>query len=237
VQAFLPASAALLLLTACPDPRAKYEDFVERVPDAAIEEPAADAAVLDELPDVTGTFFMAFDPVVAPGLPFLFRWQIVLTKNPDGTGSVTVMHQALTTADRQPIGAVTTIVDIPVPSTGELVFSVDDLIIPGPANAVSGTELHVDLDFDGVLRGADRICGDALGGVNSPFVLDLSNSTWSAIRVPDDALGNDLPPPELKCPAPVLPDGGVEDAGVAADAGPADAAPAADAEPSADAAL
>lgn len=219
---------ALVTLTAsCPDPAGRFDEFVARVPDAAVVE-MIDAPPLASLPDVTGTFFGGLATTLDPNQPIMVRFTNVLTPYVDGTGTLDTTIVAIAVADKMPVGPENVITGVPVNVAGEFEIPVNDITFPGAANPITGSTAMGSLVLRGRIRSEDRMCGDVSSGmVTSPIVYDLTGSTWSVIRVADGAVGDDLPsPPERKCPEEA--DAGVPDAG-SPDAGVPDASPMPDA--------
>ena len=73
-------------------------------------------------------------------------------------------------------------------------------IIPGAANVITGNELTVDVVLVGRIQTQDLFCGDAMGMILKPIVLDIAGSTVGAVRVEPGMVGDDLPPPVSACP-------------------------------------
>ena len=70
---------ALLLVVGtggCVDTQGRYDDFINRIPDAA-EVP--DAPILVEVPDINGRFLLSLSPIIAPDL--IMRFIMVNTMN------------------------------------------------------------------------------------------------------------------------------------------------------------
>lgn len=206
----------------CVDPGGTFDDFQERVVDAASR---PDARSIDEIPDVTGEFYMGLRPGPTPSLPFRFLATTVLHQDASGA----TLDLSMLSLDREtfePVGAPNAVEGVVVSDSGEFTAVFIDVVIPARANPVSGQELTADVTLIGQLRTEDLYCGDAEGMVNSPFTLSLDGSTFAAIRVAPGTTGMDLPELVGECPASIDdPDAGVPDAGPA-DAGPADASPA-----------
>lgn len=204
----LGIAVALGILGGCIDARDRFEDFLGRIPDAAAID-RIDAAPLAQLPDVTGTFLAALSTPAAPDLPTQYLIVATLTDHGDGTGTLATRMQALSVEGRQPVGEETVGQPVLVNVAGEFSVRFPELVTPGEANPVGGIEVTADVTFAGRIRSADRFCGDVPAGtIVKPFHYDLTGSTWSAIRVPDGAVGDALPPPETACPADDTADGG-----------------------------
>jgi hypothetical protein len=216
-----PTIILLLLCGGCPDPQARFNDFANRVPDAMPME-HIDAAPLNMLPDVSGKFLMGFAATIAPDQPLQFYMTNTLVKNPDGTGTFTTAVQPLAVADHMPAGPLLTPPPATVNTAGEFDLTVDNTVIPGAANPITGTDITVTIIMHGAIQSADLICGDVpMGNITKPVMLSAVGTTWVGQRIP---AGGPEPPLEAKCPS------------TGGDAGPIDAAmPSTDATPTSDA--
>ncbi len=229
IRSLFAATLALLVVAVaalaggCTDPKSRFQDFDDRVPQTPVPDGGPDAMPLDMLPDVTGEFLLAFAINIQRSTPIQFRMENVLTMNGDGTGTLDTVITPLTVGTRVPVGDPLIANGVPVAITGEFVIATNDVHIPGAANPITGSDIVADTIMTGTLKSPDRLCGILTGMVSEPLVLNLDpNSSFGAIRVTPGATGAELPEPEVECPVE-LPDGGVPDAG-AADAGAADAA-------------
>lgn len=200
---------AAIVIAGCTDTRGRFDEFIGRTPDGG--RLAIDARPIEELPDISGTFLLSVAPSVAPELPVQFRTQVQFTKNDDGTGTVSGTIQALSSMTREPVGDSYPAAPTQVAKDGTFTTSVVDLVLPGPANPLTGSMLTATIVLEAQIRSADRFCGTLAQGskVSRPTNIDLAGSTFSAIRISPDVPASELPPPETECPAE-LPDAGVD---------------------------
>jgi hypothetical protein len=214
---------------ACPDPKARLEEFEDRVVDASLFD-----AKEGTLEDITGEFYVGFEPQPLMGFIYLFIWKIEMTMNPEqGTATIKLTSQSLDFETREIAKAVDGTVpdpivleNIPVSASGQFVIPFDDALIPGRGNPFSQGDVILDLFADSVIESEDVFCGVA--DENSAAItppLPLAGSTFGATRIEPGTIGAALPamPPIWKCP-----EGGTVDAGVdggTVDAGPIDAGP------------
>lgn len=219
-----PLSLALISfsglgLAACVDARQSYDDFGDRVIDAAAR---PDARGVDTIPDVTGQFYLAIRPAPTPSLPFQYIADVEIELGPgDGaTIDLTLVH--LDRDTREPVGDPQTAADVEVSASGQFTAEFPDVVVPARANPVTGQELLSDVTLVGELRTKDLFCGIANGEVKSPIQLSLDGSTFGAIRIEPGTTGDDLPELLGECPATSDADAGVPDAG-SPDAGSPDA--------------
>jgi len=199
-----------LLAAGCTDTGSRLDDFGDHVVDASVVIDY-DARPLDQLPDVSGTFYTTMTAAIAPTSPFHFRFTNVLTRNADGTGTIDVTIEALSADERLPVGDPATMTDVPVTMNGEMVVPFVGTL-PGAANPLSSNDVGLDIDIVVTIRDADTICGVANGETTAPVVLDVSGSIVIAVRVAEGAEGMDLPPPRTDCPESSVPDAGPSDA-------------------------
>lgn len=190
---------SLGLLTACPDPQGAFEDFAERVTDAApfVDEP--DAAPLADLPDVNGSFLVGFAGKGFESLPIFFKWDLAFEENAtDGTGTLSLSSVALAVDTKEPVGTPTQVGPFKVSNAGEVVVELKDFPVPGEANPITGNNLLVDLTLKLQLKNGDLLCGTALAGkVTSPTTVEMTGSTIGLVRLEPGAA---LPPALTKCP-------------------------------------
>jgi hypothetical protein len=214
-----------LTLAACVDARQSYDDFGDRIIDAAAR---PDARGVDTIPDVTGQFYLVIRPAPTPSLPFQYIADVELEFGPGDDGatiSLTMIH--LDRDTREPVGDSQTAADVQVSASGEFTAEFPDVVVPARANAATGQQLLADVTLVGELRTEDLFCGIANGAVKSPIQLSLDDSTFGAIRITPGTTGDDLPEMLGECPTSSDADAGVPDAGPAdagLDAGGLDAA-------------
>jgi hypothetical protein len=205
----------------CADPGARFGEFQDRVIDGSVT--TIDASELDEIPDVTGVFLLGADPAPFPGSVLRFKATTTLTKTAE---SVTIQLdiQPLHRMTGEPVGdpILMTPRQAAVSITGEFEARAQG-VVPGEANAISGTPATLDLMMSGIIRNNDYDCGILNGAVVAPLQLDLDGSTFGSIRIPEGASINDLTP-IAKCIDLDAPDAGVPDA-MPPDATPPDATP------------
>lgn len=237
------AVSSLLALgaAACVDPKKTFDDYGNRVLDAA---PVPDAMVGGGgVFDVTGPFLLSIATTMpVPVNPIRFLVNATFTAEGDGgTVDLTIQPLVATPCDKatggQLVGEELSIGDIAVASDGTFEVTVVESVIDGEANPLlCGTPITADITLGGTIVSTDGICGIVSGMVNAPISGPLVG-TFGAVRLPDPVtLGDaDLPAAQTACQggggeADAGPDGepdaGEPDAGSEPDAGPdtADAA-------------
>jgi len=204
-----------LSVVACVDPKKTFDEFGDRVLDAAPIPDATEGG--GGVFDVTGPFLLSIATTMpVPVSPIRFLVNATFTPVGDG-GTVDLTIQPLAVEacipgeGGTPFGDTLEIADIPVESDGTFEVTVTGSMIPMEANPLS-CELAIgaDIALSGTILSTDAICGTVGGMVSDPIMGPLVG-TFGAIRVADPAVSDaNLPPPQTACPT-----GGSE-----ADAGP-----------------
>ena len=211
----LSTSITLLVIfgLGCVDAREPFDDFAGRIIDAGAGN-QTDAAPLEEIPDITGTFLMGMSAVTAPDRIAQFAAETTYTDNGDGTGTVSIALQPLHTATREPVGD-PVVMDgsmAPVANTGEFSATFEGLL-PADANPITGTNLRVRITMSATIKSVDLFCGPLDGDVIAPVPSSIDGSSFAAIRIDPDSAPADLPPVIGECPTDEPPevDAGVPD--------------------------
>lgn len=185
---------------ACFDAEGRFEEYGDRLVDAGPPVELPDAAPLAEIPDVSGSFLVGLATTVAPDLPLRFRFINEMVVDTAGA-TLTTRVQPLAVATGMPVGNEIVVEGIAVNVAGEFEIVLDPVAVAGQANPISGSDIEASIVLAGRIRSEERFCGTVpMGSVTKPLVLDVTGSTWSAIRIGDGVIGGDLPPVELVCP-------------------------------------
>lgn len=183
------AVATTVLGGACVDARQAFDDYGQRLPDAA---PPVDAPIVSTLPDVTGEFYgVAAPPTGADQRLFHFRITYAFRAVTENTGKLDFSAQALDYTSFQPVGDPFVSTDLDVRSDATVDIPMVGLL-DHAANSVSGTDAQVNAVVHAQLVSADFICG-TLTGIAGP--LDLQGTTFGAQRI----TGPTLPTPIYAC--------------------------------------
>ncbi|MEX1366681.1 MAG: hypothetical protein AB1Z98_26380 [Nannocystaceae bacterium] len=195
VARFVGAGCLLAVATGCPspDPAGKYERFNEETePDRVLPDvpPPVDFGEGQLFPDITGTFLVAIETSIAPGLPLQFLTDVQATVDEvTGDGTLTLSFQPLsldvgsTTEPREEVGDP---INVETPVTGgffDVAFG--ETMVTGMANPITGSDILADISLAGALIDADAWCGAVTGEVLSPLQAPLDGSTYAAIRLAD----------------------------------------------------
>ena len=198
-------------LAGCPSVEAegRYDEFVDKTQD--IRDDAADVKmdVGGVLADVTGTFHFSLAAVVAATTPLQFIATTTYTPNAAGGGQLDIELQPLslnvlaTTEPREYTGEVIPL-SFPVDEAGAFMADLGEVAVTGAANPITGSDIVATLMLTGAIQDENVYCGIVNGMVTVPANIDLTGSTFAAIRIePEDAMNPAaLPdPPVGGCPA------------------------------------
>ncbi|HWB75154.1 MAG TPA: hypothetical protein VG755_09360 [Nannocystaceae bacterium] len=139
------------------------------------------------VPDVTGTHLFAVAAVIDPSHPL--QWFATVSEGGQ-PGGLTIelqslsLDQAATTTPREPVGEAR-VIDVVVEADGSFTVEVPDMLIPGAANPITGSDIVGTIILDGRVVSDDLLCGNVTGTITQPLMLDLTGSTFAGTRVPD----------------------------------------------------
>lgn len=189
-----------LLLSACVDPAGKFDDFVDRAPDAA---PEPDAEILLEIPNITGKFLFSLSSVVDVDRPFFFIATNTLYATGDGSATMDTSLQPLHYVNRTPVGDPLEFTGVPISMTGQFELSATNVSIPGDANPFSESTVELsEVILRPTIKNKNMYCGTVDGHLTSPLDLDIAGSTMGAVRIMGQAAdGDGMPDPISRCPA------------------------------------
>lgn len=184
---------AVLALGGCPDPEAKFNEFVDHTKDdrdfmTPDMPPPPDLGPM--LPDVSGTFLLAVSTSIAPDLPMQFIITNTMTIDMMGNATLDVSMQPLALMQghvltpRTPFGEPTEFTDVPI-TEGRFDIDAGTLMVAGAANPVTGSDIVVELLLKGTIINADFYCGELVGELIEPLQAELMNSTFAAVRLAD----------------------------------------------------
>lgn len=186
-------------LTACVDPGARYDDFIERTADLR----GRDAGMVEptERFDWSGRYLLALSTVLAPDQPLLFAVDVEVSSDLE---LATLELQPLTTDDddepRTPIGDRIVLEDVPYDAEGTLSADLGEVTVPGRANPITGSDIVASVQLSARTRAEtddepSLFCGEVEGMVIEPLSYDLAGSTFGAVPT-DDAPSAE---PLLRC--------------------------------------
>jgi hypothetical protein len=201
----LGALLTLLTVTGCPDTGAKFDEFLARIPDGAPVN-NVDAPVLQNIPDVNGTFLMGFKISLLPN-PIQLIATVTMTPITATSAELDITLRYLANSDRMFVGDPFTIENVAVSSTGEFATPARTLNVPGQASPTGNNATAENVVLHGIIRSADYVCGTVTGMVTSPISAPLDGSTFGQIRVQAGQTGSQLPQPVSVCTT--APDAGI----------------------------
>ena len=143
------------------------------------------------------TYLLALSTPLDPALPLQFLAEIAVV---DATLTITLqplsLAQGSTTAPREPVGEVLVpAIDFMTPAFSA---QLDDALLPGAANPMTGEDIAASITLTGSIAGAGTPCGSADGMTTAPVAASLAGSTWAATAVSSvDALPDDF---AVACP-------------------------------------
>ncbi len=224
------AGTILTALTGCPSPdtTGRFEGFVDETQEERDEAATVKMDVGGSLADVTGTFHFSLTPTpVSATTPFQFIAETTFMANADGGGELVFSLQPLsldvgsTSTPREFVGEVIT-VTTQVDAGGAFMEDLGEVTLEGAANPITGSNILATLQLTGAIQDEDVYCGIVNGMVTMPISLDLSGSTFAAVRInPEDATNPAAlaDPPIGACPEGGGAEGGSEGSGGDTDSG------------------
>jgi hypothetical protein len=193
--------AVCALLAGCPDSHGRFNEFADTVGTLDVNVP------IELLLGASGSFLLAVSTVLGPTKPLQALIDVRVTLLADGTPALELRVQALSAADRTPLGPVLTLQGTVNPD-GSFEVDIPVLQLPGAANPVTGTDIAASLKLTGSLVSPGLLCGEVSGKVTAPLMVDLTGSTFGAIHIATGSTGAELPPPVTACPPPAAADAG-----------------------------
>ncbi|MEM7152896.1 MAG: hypothetical protein AAF799_08635 [Myxococcota bacterium] len=138
---------------------------------------------------LTGTYLLALDSIVAPGLPFQFIAEVTTDFNDAGNGTAMFELQPLsldvgsTDTPREEVGDPLLVMTEVADMTFELDLGM--VQVTGAANPITGSDIELEAVLDGEVRSQAAWCGTLSGNVTSPIMASLEGSTFAAVRLAD----------------------------------------------------
>lgn len=180
-------AAAVLLCAGCPDPEAKFEEFVDQTKDDRdFVPPMPDLQAATA--DISGTFLLAVSPKFAADTPLQMIATNTLMTDDSGNTYMTSSLQPLSldqlkvTTPRLPVGDPILLEMIPI-TDGMFTIDAGEVTFPGPANPLTGSDIVATLQMGGQIVSEDFYCGSISGMVSQPIAQTLEGSTFAAVRV------------------------------------------------------
>lgn len=200
---FLTLSAATALpLLACVDPKQTFDEFEERVVDAA---PRVGGCTPVDFFPISGEFLLAIQTPI--GGPLRLIVNATTTSNEAG-GSTDLTFQPIIAENcvagmgGQPVGDELPPIDgIPIEPNGTFALTQLAATTPGDANPITCGDILADIEFSGCILSETSLCGEVTGMVMEPIPLPLDGSTFGAVQIEPGARGDaNLPEAVNACP-------------------------------------
>ncbi len=180
---------AALLLGGCADPRASYEDFVERyeMREAGVEDADSGACTPPPPNSISGRALMAVGTTVSPGHPILFLGEVTTPQVDDKTAVLFRYHPLDASDRRTEVGEELELGPFAIEADGTFHADTGEDTLPGEANALlPGVPITSALTLDGTLCGVtDFYCG-TVGGYATFPVMGPIDGTFGLELVPED---------------------------------------------------
>ncbi len=205
----LPLLAVMVGGCPSPDVEGRYEGFVDKTQDIRDDAAMVKMDVGGALADVTGTFHFSLAAIIAENTPLQFIATTTFTANDAGGGQVDIELQPLsldfgaTAVPREFVGEVVSI-SFEVDDAGAFTDAdLGEVAVTGAANPITGSDIVATLALTGAIQDENVYCGVVNGMVTVPANIDLTGSTFAAIRInPEDAMDTTAlaDPPVAACP-------------------------------------
>ncbi len=180
----------------CPDPGARFDEFLDASDENATNEDANDENATDEdsetgptpdvgidTEDISGVYLLALETKLGPGLPLLFVTTVDDWFSIEASATFTFQPLDL---EHEFVGDPLVFPDVEVDANGEFVLDMGIVMVVGEANPITQSPITASLVLLGHVVNADTFCGDITGQLMSPLEYDLAGSTFAAIRLADD---------------------------------------------------
>lgn len=205
------ASAALacsaLLLLACADPGASFDDFVAR--DVKLRPKPGEggsgggggggssACTLPAAQAADGDFLFSLSASLDPSKPVMFLGTFTTEAKDQGLTFKLTLQPLLAVDRKTPTGNPLPVGPFDIGADGSFVANLPQLTVPGDANPIStGLELEATTTLAGSLCATDFLCGAVSGKVTKPLELDLMGSTFAMTKITDPSA---YPPVVINC--------------------------------------
>ncbi|GEM_PF-1005042 len=220
--------AIVFTLTGCPDPEARFNEFLDATEDdrPVAEEGGSETnddgsdTSSDGLTDMTGVYLWALETSLGPDAPLQFATTVDMVVAEDGQSAVAdfsfqplTLDQGSTLDPREFIGDPLVYTGIEFDASGDFEIDMGVVNVAGAANPITGSDIEATLVILGRSVHATALCGTLEGELMSPLVFDLAGSTFGAIKLLDDGSDPETLPTvfpyrcdQVPPPDPTLPD-------------------------------
>jgi len=192
-------------LLACPNPQERFDEFVDRVPDAGGNNQDGGCANPIVPGDVNGHFLFGLQDSAFGAFVFRFLADVTFTPVAEGgTLNITLTPLNAMTGELIPGAATIPLSAAVVGRCADFTSTKAMLFIPREAS-VSAEATLGNVRIEGFIRGADLLCGRVSGTVISPTGIpnleDGDGTTFGSTRIAPGTIGGALPAAITRCPA------------------------------------
>jgi hypothetical protein len=195
------SALSALSVVACVDPQKTFDEYEDRVVDAAPREGGCTPAGFFP---VNGEFLLSIQTPIGGPLRIILSG----TTTPNeagGTADFTfqpiIAENCVAGQGGQPAGdPLAPVEGLSIGTDGTFELTQTGATTPGDANPITCSDIVADISFSGCTLSETAICGDVTGMVMEPIPLDLSGSTFGAVQIEEGARGDaNLPEPVVAC--------------------------------------
>ncbi|KIG18081.1 hypothetical protein DB30_01968 [Enhygromyxa salina] len=192
----------MLLASGCPDPEARFNEFIDGSKDHRMDAGEGEGegdgdgdgdTGIEGVPDMSGAYLFALETSLGPELPLQFVTTIDMTVNEDGSGAVAdlsfqplSLDQGEVLTPREFVGDPLVFPGVEFDMDGNYELDMGIVMVDGAANPITGSDITASLVVLGRIVHADALCGELTGMLMSPLESDLAGSTFAALRLADD---------------------------------------------------
>ncbi len=196
------SALSALSVAACVDPQKTFDEYQDRVVDAAPREGGCTPAGFFP---VNGEFLLAIRTTLSDNPLRIILSGATTPTEAGGTVDFTfqpiVAEMCASGEGGQPAGdPLPPIEGLTIEPDGTFSLTQAGAATPGEANPITCSPILADISFSGCTTSETSFCGDVTGMVMEPIVLPLDGSTFGAVQIETGARGDaNLPEPVVAC--------------------------------------
>jgi hypothetical protein len=195
------SALSALSVVACVDPQKTFDEFEDRVVDAAPREGGCTPAGFFP---IEGEFLLAIQTPIGGPLRIIVSGSTTANEaggTADFTFQPIIDDECVPGQGGQPAGEpLPPIEGLTIEADGTFALTQTAATTPGDANPITCGDILADISFSGCTTSETTFCGDVTGMVMEPIPLDLAGSTFGAVQIETGARGDaNLPEPVNAC--------------------------------------
>lgn len=211
----LAVLGAVIGLAGCPDPDARYDEFLDRSQaERSKNAPDFGPGETSDRTDISGRYFFALATELDEGKPLLFQADITIDKTNDPDWTIDMQLTALRSwcggcggdgafcaeddaTRREPLmPAIANPGPVPYAEDGTFEIDFGEITAPCGVNAISGAEIKANLRLFGQTQPSGTVCGQVQGNLIDPFEFTLRReaNNFGTVAAPDGTDFNSLSP-------------------------------------------